>query len=107
MDEWFKYVSSVLSERQVESFEKNLRHRGKFHRDAQIRQWVVEVDNRVYLSEHQRLNLLLNLGEWYSAQLSLPNPPLWLMNGTPMLPVEELKRVLDEEQMEVWSSSRR
>lgn len=107
VDEWFKYVSSVLSERQVESFEKNLRHRGKFHRDAQIRQWVVEVDNRVYLSEHQRLNLLLNLGEWYSAQLSLPNPPLWLMNGTPMLPVEELQRVLDEEQMEVWSSSRR
>lgn len=105
--EWFKYVSPVLSEQQVEAYEQKMRSRDMFHQDARIRQWVVEVDNRVYLTEHQRLNLLVTLGDWYSAAMSSSNPPRDFPNGRPMLPVEELRRVLDEEQMEVWCSGRR
>ena len=108
--DWLRHVSSVLTDAQVKSYEKVLRDRDAFHLKAKVLQWVADIDNRVFLSQHQRVDLLQTLSEWYSLATKSPNPPRDLrLRGAsrPKFPVEVLSRVLDEQQLQEWSNNRR
>lgn len=104
---WLKHVSSVLTEAQAASYKKILKDRDAFHLNAKVSQWVVEIDNRVYLSDRQRVDLLRTLSEWYSSVINAPNSPHSLGSySRPTPPLEVLSKVLDEKQIEEWNNRR-